>query len=125
VGNRLNAQDISSRYCQRRKGVTVERLDQFDEEENAWREAVVEDTRSAPVPETVAFRMDFADWLHRMPKRNRQIVEFLAIGNRTGEAARKFGVSEGRVSQLRRELDESWRAFTGESPLAGMASAVV
>jgi len=114
VGNRLNVQDISSNYCQRRKGVTVERLDHFDAEENAWREAVLQDTRSAPVPETVAFRCDFADWLKRMPTRNRRIAGFLALGNRTGEAARKFQISEGRVSQLRRELARSWAKFGGQ-----------
>ncbi|MGA2621912.1 MAG: hypothetical protein ABSF26_30285 [Thermoguttaceae bacterium] len=32
-----------------------------------------------------------------------------------GEAARKFKLSEGRVSQLRKELAESWSRFTGEN----------
>ena len=63
VGDRLNVHDISSAYCQRRKKVTVERLDHFDEEENQWKEAVVVDTRRPPVPDIVAFRCDFADWL--------------------------------------------------------------
>jgi hypothetical protein len=62
VGAKLNIKDPLSRYCQKRKGVVVERLDRFDDEENAWAEAVVQDTRSAPVPEIVAFRCDFADW---------------------------------------------------------------
>ena len=40
------------------------------------------------------------------------------LGDRTSEAARKFEVSEGRVSQLRRELAESWRGFVGDETTA-------
>jgi hypothetical protein len=35
--------------------------------------------------------------------------------------ARKFEVSEGRVSQLRRELAESWRSFVGDEPAMAVA----
>ena len=121
VGCKLNVRDVLSPYCQRQKNVIVERLDHFDEEENAWAEAVVEDTRTAPVADIVAFRGDFAAWLRILPRRNRRIAEFLALGNRTSDAARKFGVSEGRVSQLRRELAGSWRRFVGEEPDTGTA----
>ena len=115
VGNKLNCRDVLSPYCQRLKGVVVERLDYFDEEENAWQQAVVQDTRSAPVSEIVAFRCDFADWLATLSRRNRRITEALAFGHRTRDVARKYKVSEGRVSQLRRELAKSWRAFVGEA----------
>ncbi len=114
VGAKLNIRDVLSPYCQKHKGVVVERLDVFDEEENAWKEAVVQDTRSAPVPEIVAFRCDFPAWLQTLTRRDRRIAKFLALGNRTSDAARKFGVCEGRISQLRRELAESWKEFTGE-----------
>ena len=76
--------------------------------------AVVEDTRTATVPDIVSFRVDFADWLSSLKRRDRRIAEFLALGNRTSETARKFSVSEGRVSQLRRELAASWKDFAGE-----------
>jgi hypothetical protein len=123
VGAKLNIKDVLSLYCQKHKGVVVERLDHFDEEENAWKEAVVQDTRSAPVSEIVAFRCDFADWLKSLRRRDRRIAKFLALGNRTSDAARKFDVSQGRVSQLRRELAESWRAFVGDEPHAGAVPA--
>ena len=116
VGGHLAIRDVMSGYCQKRKHVTVERLDKFDEDEGTWQEAVVQDTRSSPVPDVVAFRCDFSQWLHDLPHRNRRIAEFLALGNRTGEAAHKFGVSEGRVSQLRREFQGSWEKFQGEVP---------
>ena len=74
VGNRLNVKDALSPYCQKHKGVVVQRLDVFDEEENAWKEAVVEDTRSAPVSDIVAFRCDFSDWLKSLRRRDRRIA---------------------------------------------------
>jgi hypothetical protein len=114
VGAKLNIRDPLSRYCQKRKGVVVERLDVFDEEENAWAEAVVQDTRSAPVPDIVAFRLDFPAWLNTLRRRDRRIAETLALGHRTQDVARRFQVSEGRVSQLRREMASSWKNFTGE-----------
>jgi FixJ family two-component response regulator len=83
---------------------------------NAWQEAADEDTRNAPVSEIVAFRCDFADWLKSLRRRERQIAESLALGNRTSDVAGRFNVSAGRVSQLRRELAESWRAFVGDEP---------
>jgi hypothetical protein len=115
VGAKLNIKDPLSRYCQKRKGVVVERLDVFDEEENAWAEAVVVDTRSAPVPDIVAFRCDFPAWLKTLRRRDRRIAETLALGHRTQHVARKFKVSEGRVSQLRRELATSWAQFVGDN----------
>jgi len=116
TGGHLNCKDVLSGYCQRLKGVVVERLDVFSDEENAWKEAVVQDTRSAPVSDIVAFRVDFADWLKSLRRRDRRIAESLAVGNRTGDVAKRFNVSAGRVSQLRRELAESWRAFVGDEP---------
>ena len=115
VGGSLNVKDVLSKYCQDRKGAFVERLDNYDMQEGHWQEAVVEDTRNAPVPEIVAFRLDFSDWLKSLKQRDRRIAEFLSLGHRTSDAARKFHVTEGRVSQLRRELAESWKQFVGDN----------
>ena len=75
-------------YCQDRKGVNVERLDRFDDQEDHWQEAVVKDTRNARCREIVAFRVDFADWLKSLKRRDRRIAEFLSLGNRTKDAAK-------------------------------------
>jgi len=122
VGGHLDIKDVLSPYCQAKKNVKVERLDHFDEEENQWQEAVVVDTRSTPVSEVVAFRVDFADWLKSLKRRDRRIAEYLSLGNRTSDAARKFGVCEGRISQLRRELAKSWKEFVGDEPLPSAAA---
>ena len=115
VGAKLNIRDVLHPCCQAKKNVIVERLDRFDEEANQWGEAIVEDKTTGPA-EIVAFRCDFADWLAQLSKRNRRIAESLALGNRTMDVSQRFRLSEGRVSQLRRELAASWRTFVGELP---------
>ena len=38
----------------------------------------------------------------------------LGSGDSTGTVAERFSISPGRVSQIRRELNENWVAFHGE-----------
>lgn len=69
------------------------------------------DSRQTPVPDQVAFRIDFPHWLRQQGRRNRRIAERLMQGYTTSEVALEFGVSPARISQLRRKLAISWRAF--------------
>lgn len=112
VGGHLNCKDVSSPYCQRLKDIVVERLDKFDRKNDEWIEAIIEDHHT-PVFDQAAFRCDFPAWLDRLPRRNRRIAEALAAGQNTGDVARRFNVSAGRISQLRRELHRSWQEFLG------------
>ncbi|MHB1035136.1 MAG: hypothetical protein ACYC35_12625 [Pirellulales bacterium] len=123
VGTSMNSNDVSSRYGQLKNKITVERLDRFDQQTGEWIEAVAEDTRT-PVPDQAAFRVDFSAWLREQSPRNRRVAIALARGERTMEVASKFGLTRGRVSQLRRELHDSWLAFHGEA-LAPDASGAV
>ena len=118
VGNRLNVRDVLSPYAQQEKDIRVERLDRFDAKDNEWVEAVVEDHRT-PIPEQVMFRCDFPIWLESLPRRNRRIALALAIGHTTGQVAKRFHVSPGRISQLRQEMQRSWQEFQGEMLAAG------
>jgi len=61
-----------------------------------------------------ACRVDFRAWLATLTLRNRRVAESLAVGSSTGSVAREFQISEGRVSQLRRDLHDSWQRFHGE-----------
>ena len=88
VGCSLNCHDVSSSYCQRVKRITVERLDRYDTEEDAWQEIVVEDRTAGPA-DVAATRMDFAAWLRSLPRRDCRIAENLALGNRTSDVARE------------------------------------
>ena len=116
VGNRSNIREVLSAYAQKHKGFSVERLDKFDSEENAREEICIEDCHAGPA-EVATIHMDFASWLHTLSRRDRKVAQFLAIGNRTTDVAKRFKVCDGRVSQLRRELAESWRKFVGDDAL--------
>ena len=113
AGASLNVNDVTSRHCQRRKHIRVERLDRFDSKRGEWREAVVEDHRT-PVPDQAAFRCDFPEWLKTLTHRDRQIAETLASGEGTTRTAKRFRLSLGRISQLRRELHDGWCQFHGD-----------
>ena len=115
VGTRLNCRDVLSPYAQRKQKLTVERLDQFDEQARAWQEVLIEDKRSTPA-EIAASRIDFAAWLRILSRRVRVIAYALARGETTRDTAERFEVTTARISQLRRELGDSWRRFQGESP---------
>ena len=114
VGNRINTRDVMTESAKKRRSITIESLDRFDKHAGEWIEATIEDDKT-PVPDQAAFRCDFPIWLTTLSRRNRQISEELAKGHSTSHVARRFKVSAGRVSQLRRELHDSWHAFHGDS----------
>jgi len=117
VGTKLNSNDVSSERAQRSKGFILESLTRYDQRKQEWKEILVEDRHAGPA-ETAACRVDFGDWLRSLPRRSRRIAETLAKGETTKIVARRFRVSAGRVSQMRRELMEDWLSFHGEPALA-------
>ena len=116
VGAKLNVLDVSSEYCQARKQITVERLDQFDERKGEWKEVLIEDRHAGPA-DTAAARIDIGEWFNRLPRHKRNIAKTLATGETTKRTAKKFNVSPGRISQTRRELQTAWRDFQGDAEL--------
>jgi hypothetical protein len=114
VGTKSNANDVGSPYAQVARGIQVGRLDHRDKETGEWREILLEDRRAGPA-ETAAARIDFAAWLKSLPRRYRRIATILATGETTKKVARRFRVSPGRVSQIRRELLDAWNRFQGEA----------
>jgi hypothetical protein len=113
VGTKLNTRDIMSHHRRAAYGVIIERLNSFDHEQGEWREALVEDHHTSPA-DIAAARIDVADWFRAMPRRTRRIAKTLAMGESAGDAAKRFRVSQARISQLRRELWASWEKFQGE-----------
>jgi hypothetical protein len=110
VGTPSNVNDICSHYARQRRGCRVERLDHYDQREQCWKELLVEDRHAGPA-DTAAARIDFADWLRSLPIRPRCVAEKLAVGETTGAVARRFRLSTGRISQMRRELRQGWDDF--------------
>ena len=62
-----------------------------------------------------ASRIDVPAWFATLTPRVRKIARYLSLGNKPSDTAKKFGLSRCRISQLRRELHESWSNFCGEA----------
>jgi hypothetical protein len=108
------ARDVLSPLAQQQRGFAVGKLPDFSMlNGNPLQEALF-DNRQTPVPEQVCFRLDFPAWLRTLGQRDRQILDDLMQGEHTGAVARKYGISAGRVSQLRREFQRRWLLFVDE-----------
>lgn len=114
TGNTMNVLDVLSPYCKAKKGLVVESLDGRNAD-GEWAQAIVEDKTAGPA-EIARTRIDFGDWLASLKKRDRKIAESLAAGNRTSDVAKRYKVSAGRISQLRKELAVNWHRFVGDGP---------
>jgi hypothetical protein len=113
VGSHLSCRDVLSTHARRLRGLRIERLDRFDDQEGVWQEVLVESRNAGPA-ETAASRIDVQAWFGSLSSRNRRIAEMLATGEKTGIVAEKFGLSAARVSQLRSLLRKSWERLQEE-----------
>jgi len=107
VVRRLSTRDLLGRP--RGERVTIRKLDDPMPGGGWWRDLALD--RRVRVDEQAAFNIDFPAWLATLPAVKRHVAELLARGHGTDEVARGTGVSAGRVSQLRRELADSWFDF--------------
>lgn len=115
VGSPDNSKDVLSRLARTRRGFKVMALDQgVNESGEPWSDLISEDGKATPA-DVAAARIDIGEWFGRMPHRRRQIAESLAAGYRTEEVAEQFKLSRARVSQLRREFENSWHEFQRDS----------
>ena len=103
----MNGKEPLSRYGQISNDIEVE-------PHGNWIDMLVEDKRAA-VSDQVAAKMDVGAWFATLTKRMKEIAKDLAFGCSTSEVAKKHGVTAGRISQMRRVLEESWAAFQGEA----------
>jgi hypothetical protein len=123
VGGRRNKYNVSCPFAARELGIRLAGIERYDANRGRWLLKSIP-ASDMPIPDQVAFRIDFADWLSRLTRRNRRIAQALACGDTTSEVAHRFRVSAARISQLRRQFYESWCAFQAEVPtLRVMAAA--
>jgi len=108
--------DVLSPLAQRRHHFAVGKLPAFCTlSDNPLAEALIDNTVS-PVPEQVAFRLDFPAWLRSLSQRNRALAIDMALRRRTLELARTYDISQARISQLRRYFEQDWSHFCGDRP---------
>jgi hypothetical protein len=128
VGGRASSRDALSRKAQRRHRFQVEALPHctstpFEtiygrargQQEMDGFEERLHDRRQTSIPDLVAFKIDFACFLRTLTRRDRRLASHLAQGYSGKEAARRFRLSPGRVSQLRKQWHREWLIFQGEA----------
>jgi hypothetical protein len=119
------AKDVLSWLAQSRHGFTVQALPwtrrshDFLGEVNGQRlldalEERLQDNSVTPPPEQAAFRIDFPAWLETLTARQRHIIRAMVLDESTKQLSRRFAVSPGRISQLRRAFQEDWHRFVGD-----------
>jgi hypothetical protein len=118
AGSRGNRNDVLSPQARSQRGFSVERLDLVAPETGVWRQLLAEDPSAGPAA-TAAARIDIAAWLRTLSKRNRRIAKALAVGERSSDVAKQFGLSCGRISQLRNWFHQHWQAFQGKGKCVG------
>ncbi len=87
-------------------------LEDQDYSANEAFDCVADPRRDLP-PDTVQLRLDFRAWFATLPAREQRFL-MMVLTDRSasgGRIARRFRISEGRVSQLRRALRESYERF--------------
>jgi hypothetical protein len=117
IGSAQNRLDVLSRQAQRAHGFSVESIHRQSTQRGVWDDLLVEDRQAGPA-ETAAARIDLHQWFGQLPKRQQRIARELAWGESTGAVAKKFKLSDGRISQLRKWLLAQWEQFQGEVTLA-------
>jgi hypothetical protein len=107
VCGQLKARDVMSERGQQRHGFCVGKPPNYSpESSNPLSEALTDNTVS-PAIDQVQFRCDFPAWRRTHCRRDRRLM----LGERTKDVARRFRLSESRVSQLRQQFHDDWTGF--------------
>lgn len=134
VCGQLKAGDALNEVAQQRHSFTIESLPistrasyenlyslpHGQEHQDCWEERLRDNTQT-PVPDQVAFRIDFPSWLRTLTARERRIIRAMTQNERTKDLSRQFELSPARISQLRREFMEDWKRYCRD--VGEMASA--
>jgi hypothetical protein len=112
------AKDVLSPQARQRQGFAVGKLPDYSALDGSPLAEALHDNTQSPVVEQVCFRLDFPPWRASHAERDRRLLDDLMLGERTLDVAGKYGLSPGRVSQLRREFLLDWRRYVSEPPPA-------
>jgi hypothetical protein len=110
--------------AQKRHNFVVEKLPDFSTLKGNPLAEALQDNDVTPPPDAAAFRIDFPTWLMNKTERDRQIIQDMAMGERTLDLSKKYGVCQARISQKRDEFHEDWDQFCAvPDPNAQVAAA--
>jgi hypothetical protein len=87
-----------------------------DAGDDEWIHDAIDDRRIS-IADQVALKLDLGAWLRSLCRKTRSVAKDLARGCSTSEVGRKYRLSPGRISQIRRELKSSWQRFQEEPAL--------
>ena len=110
------AKDVLSPQAQQHQGFAVCKLPDYRTLDGSPLHEALHDNTRSPVDEQVCFRLDFPAWRASRTERDCRVLDDLMLGERTLDVAGKYGLSPGRVSQLRREFLLDWRRYCDEPP---------
>jgi hypothetical protein len=65
-------------------------------------------------------KLDFSAWRRTRSRRDKKLLHDMLLGERTGVLARKYGLSQSRVSQLRSDFRADYTRYA-EGELAETA----
>jgi hypothetical protein len=116
------ARDVLSTVAKRRHGFAVESLPAStarsregstprDQRMPDVFEERLRDNTVTPIPDAAAFRIDWPRFLATLSNRDRRLAEYLSLGHAAKKAARKFRLSQPRVTQLRQRWSREWQLF--------------
>jgi hypothetical protein len=107
--------DIFSPVAQERGGFVVHGLqDDNSIDTPGWKAAVVQDDKRCTPADLCCFKLDFADWLGTLSRKDRRLATRLAVGDRPGQIARRVQRSPAWVTKWRKALRKNWLRFRGE-----------
>jgi hypothetical protein len=103
--------DVLSHSAQVRHGFTVLFVPSGSKSAGHELDDSLRVTRQSLPSDQAIFHIDFARWRSRLQRREQRIVDDLKAGGTTSGIARKYGVTAARVSRLRRQFEDGWKAF--------------
>jgi DNA-directed RNA polymerase specialized sigma24 family protein len=115
VGNPMASSDVYSN-SRRRNGISMVPISECEASNAQILTDLLPARSGTSVPDQAAFRVDFPAWLRRLAPLRRRVVLMLAEGYGTGEVAAGMAVTSGRVSQVRRELEDDWQRYHAGDP---------
>jgi hypothetical protein len=110
------SKDVLSPLAQQRQGFAVGKLPDCSSLNGSPLDEALHDNTKSPPDQQAMFRIDFPSWRASRTERDRRVLDDLLLGERTLDVAGKYGLSPGRVSQLRRELHDDWEHFCAAPP---------